>query len=42
MKAAFWVIVVSLLLYWALESCTGWTDAELEYCTGISVEESQQ
>jgi hypothetical protein len=42
MKGAALSIFTALLLWWALESCTGWSDAELEQCTGIPMEESQR
>jgi hypothetical protein len=42
MKGALFSILIALLLWAALESCTGWTDAELEQCTGISIEMSQR
>jgi hypothetical protein len=42
MRGALLSILVALLLWWALEPCTGWSDEELEQCTGISVEDSQR
>jgi hypothetical protein len=42
MTAAWLAALLALLLWWSLEPCTGWTDAELEACTGMSIEESQQ
>jgi hypothetical protein len=41
MRGAVLSILAALALWYALESCTDWTDAELEQCTGISIKESQ-